>query len=123
MKYVYEKPIPLKSRADKDERRKSTATLNRRKPADPKKRQKHTTTRERRHSDSDGDFVYRRPESAIRDEKIREAGSKPKSRISIAPKATAKKPESKKATESRQAPKRRHTEPVRRRDPCEDEQR
>ena len=111
MRYVYETPAPKLGASDRDRRKKSTTSLDRRKPKDVKRRRK-SAVKERRQSESEGDFVYDRPVEDI-EETARKTASKGKSRVGIAPKATAKTSGGKKATEYRSAPKRRHTEPVR----------
>ena len=121
MKYVYETSAPKLSASDKDRRRKSTTTLDMRKPKDIKRRRK-SALKERRQSESEGDFVYDRPVQDV-EETVEKTASKSKSRVGIAPKATAKRSVGKKATESRNPPKRRHTEPVRPVSPCDIEER
>lgn len=120
MKYVWETPVPKEMTEDKERRKKSSTSLDRRK-SEVLKRSKSTKP-QRRHSDSEGEYVYGKSVEQS-EEKRRKEASKSKSRVSIAPKATAKKSEVKKATESREPPKRRHTAPIRPASPCDDEER
>jgi hypothetical protein len=120
MKYVYDAPISSKSRSTKDKDRRSTVSLARRKSEDPKKRRKRKQSEDREAQSDDG-YVYSRMAEEGRSTRIQKS-SKTRSRDHLAPKATAKKSATGKATAQREPP-RRHTEPPQRRNSCPTEER
>lgn len=122
MKYVYDQPIESKSRSIKEDTRdrQSTVSLARRKSEEPRKRRRRKTS-EHEDAQSDDGYVYGRQKDG-KGEKSK-SKSKSRSRDHLAPKATAKKSVSSKATEKREPPRRRYTEPAQRRNSCPAEER
>ena len=121
MKYVYDAPISSKSRSTKEKDRQSTVSLARRKSEEPSKRRKRKES-EDRDAQSDDGYVYRNSEEERRSVRPHGSGSKSRSRDHLAPKATAKKSSTSKATTKRELP-RRHTEPAQHRNSCPTEDR
>ena len=118
MKYVYDQPMPVKSRSTKD--RRSTVSLARRESDEPRKRRKRKEDDDRDAQSDDG-YVYGRLEEEKR-ERRPGSGVKSRSRDHLAPKATTKKSSSSKATVKRELP-RRNTDPPQRRNSCPTEDR
>lgn len=113
MKYVYDQPLPSKSRTVKHESKdqRSNVSSSKSKAGVSAKESKKRSRDSAERADSDDGRVYSmRPESTSEAHTTRRSVVRPVE--SIADKATVQRPPSSKATVSRKPPQRRHTAPT-----------
>ena len=121
MKYIYDQPVKQKEK-DKDKDKKtgarSVVSTARRKSEGTTKRRKSKVARDDQDMVSEEEYVYGRTKTEEAPKKKKKPV--PKSRSSTNVRKATSKVESGKVAVNREPPKRRHTEPARRRDSCDD---